>query len=76
MARTTASPLVGRALLAAAGAGLAGALAGPAGARPYGVPGTRVSTVDGLSKALEQAVQADRVQLIEVEIPNGFGALV
>ena len=42
----------------------------------YGIPGTRVSTVDGLSRALEQAVSADRVQLIEVEIPNGFGALV
>ena len=42
----------------------------------YGVEGTRVSTVAQLSKVLEQAVAADLVQLIEVQIPNGFGALV
>ena len=42
----------------------------------YGVEGTRVSSVKELSSALEKAVAADRVQLIEVSIPDGFGALV
>ena len=42
----------------------------------YGIEGTRVATVAELARALEQAVSADRVQLIEVETPNGFGALV
>jgi hypothetical protein len=27
-----------------------------------------------LTRALEAAVAADRIQLIEVQIPNGFGA--
>ena len=42
----------------------------------YGIEGTRVSTVSDLTKALEKAVAADRIQLIEVETPDGFGALV
>ncbi|MCH7852649.1 MAG: thiamine pyrophosphate-binding protein, partial [Candidatus Marinimicrobia bacterium] len=42
----------------------------------YGIEGTRVKTVAELTRALEKAVSADRVQLIEVETPNGFGALV
>ncbi len=42
----------------------------------YGIEGVRVNTVAQLSHALEKAVAADRVQLIEVEIPDGFGALV
>ncbi len=42
----------------------------------YGIEGTRVATVAELTRALEKAVPADRVQLIEVETPNGFGALV
>jgi len=42
----------------------------------YGIEGTRVATVAELTRALEKAVSADRIQLIEVETPNGFGALV
>ena len=42
----------------------------------YNIPATRVNTVAELSTALEQAVSADQVQLIEVVMPNGFGALV
>jgi acetolactate synthase-1/2/3 large subunit len=42
----------------------------------YGIEGTRVNTVDELTRALGKAVAADRVQLIEVSTPNGFGALV
>ncbi len=42
----------------------------------YGIEGTRVATVAELTRALEKAVSADRVQLIEVETPHGFGALV
>ncbi|MCH8898311.1 MAG: thiamine pyrophosphate-binding protein [Chloroflexi bacterium] len=42
----------------------------------YGIEGTRVNTVAELTKALAQAVTADRVQLIEVCIPNGFGDFV
>ena len=42
----------------------------------YGFEGTKVSTVDQLSRALEQAVAGDRTQLIEVQTPDGFGALV
>jgi len=41
----------------------------------YGFEGKRVSTVAELSRALEASVAADRIQLIEVQIPNGFGAL-
>jgi acetolactate synthase-1/2/3 large subunit len=42
----------------------------------YDIEGTRVSTVDEMGAALEKAVSADRIQLIEVMIPEGFGALV
>ena len=42
----------------------------------YGIEGTRVKTVDELTKALGKAVHADRVQLIEVSMPDGFGAFV
>ena len=42
----------------------------------YGFEGTKVSTVEQLSRALEQAVASDRTQLIEVQTPNGFGELV
>ena len=42
----------------------------------YGFEGTKVSTVAEMSRAIEQAVASDRTQLIEVQIPNGFGALV
>ena len=42
----------------------------------YGVGATRVKTVAELSKTLEGAVAADQLQLIEVSMPNGFGALV
>ena len=41
----------------------------------YDIEGTRVSTVAELTAALEKAVDADRIQLIEVMIPDGFGAL-
>jgi acetolactate synthase-1/2/3 large subunit len=41
----------------------------------YGFEGTRVKTVAELTRALDAAVAADRIQLIEVQIPNGFGAL-
>ena len=40
----------------------------------YGVEGTKVTSVDQLSKALEDAVASDRIQLIEVQTPDGFGA--
>ena len=40
----------------------------------YGFEGTKVSTVDELTRALEDAVASDRVQLIEAQIPDGFGA--
>ena len=42
----------------------------------YGFEGAKVSTVEQLSRALEQAVASDRTQLIEVQTPNGFGELV
>ncbi|MCH8744635.1 MAG: thiamine pyrophosphate-binding protein [Chloroflexi bacterium] len=42
----------------------------------YGIEGTRVNTVAELTKALAQAVTAERVQLIEVCTPNGFGDFV
>ena len=38
----------------------------------YGVEGTRVETVKGLLKALDSAVGANTMRLIEVDIPNGF----
>ena len=42
----------------------------------YGIEGTRVSSVSDLTRALENAIPSDSIQLIEVETPNGFGALV
>jgi acetolactate synthase-1/2/3 large subunit len=42
----------------------------------YGFEGAKVSTVEQLSRALEQAVASNRTQLIEVQTPNGFGELV
>ena len=41
----------------------------------YGFEGTKVTSVAQLSKALEDAVASDKVQLIEVQTPDGFGAL-
>jgi acetolactate synthase I/II/III large subunit len=38
----------------------------------YGVEGIRVTTVNEMTKALEKAVAADRLQLIDVAMPNGF----
>jgi len=40
----------------------------------YGFEGTKVTSVDQLSKALEDAVASDKVQMIEVQTPDGFGA--
>ena len=40
----------------------------------YGLEGTRVNTVTELARALKAALAADRVQLIEAILPNGFGA--
>ncbi len=40
----------------------------------YGFEGTKVTSVDQLSKALEDAVASDKVQLVEVQTPDGFGA--
>ena len=42
----------------------------------YGIEGTRVKTVDELTKALGKAAHADLVQLIEVAMPDGFEAFV
>ena len=42
----------------------------------YGFEGTKVSTVDEMTRALEKAVASDKIQLIEVLTPDGFGALV
>ena len=39
----------------------------------YGLEGARVTTVKELTQALEKAVAAERIQLIEVAMPNGFG---
>ena len=41
----------------------------------YGFEGTKVSTVDEMAASLERAIASDRVQLIEVQTPDGFGAL-
>ena len=42
----------------------------------YGFGGTKVSTVDGLTKALDSALASGKTHLVEVAIPDGFGALV
>ncbi|MBI2872033.1 MAG: thiamine pyrophosphate-binding protein [Chloroflexi bacterium] len=41
----------------------------------YGIESTRVSTVDGLARALGRALAVGRLQLIEVQIPNGIDEL-
>ena len=41
----------------------------------YGFEGTKVSSVDGLGKALESAIVSGKTSLVEVQIPDGFGAL-
>lgn len=40
----------------------------------YGFEGTRVTSVEGLAQALQDALAADRIQLIEAQTPDGFGA--
>ncbi len=42
----------------------------------YGFGATRVSTVAELGPALESAISSGRTHLVEVAIPDGFGALV
>lgn len=42
----------------------------------YGFGGTKVSTVDELTKALDGAITSGKTHLVEVQIPDGFGALV
>lgn len=42
----------------------------------YGFEGVKVSTVAEMTRALEDARSANTVRLIEVQIPNGFDALV
>ena len=42
----------------------------------YGFEGVKVSTVAEMTRALEDARPANNVRLIEVQIPNGFGAFV
>ena len=40
----------------------------------YGIGGTRVHNVAEMTRAVEDAVQADRIHLIEVVMPDGFPA--
>jgi len=42
----------------------------------YGFAGTKVSTVEELTKTLDGAIASGKTHLVEVGIPNGFGALV
>ena len=42
----------------------------------YGISGTRVNTVAELTRTLESSVNNDQISLIEVMMPNGFGAFV
>ena len=42
----------------------------------YGFGGTKVSTVDEMTDALDSAIKSGRTHLVEVQIPDGFGALV
>jgi thiamine pyrophosphate-dependent acetolactate synthase large subunit-like protein len=42
----------------------------------YGFEGTKVSTVDELSRGLENAISSGRTHLVEVQIPDGIGAFV
>ena len=41
----------------------------------YGFEGTKVNTVKELGKALENAIASGKTQLVEVQTPDGFGAL-
>ena len=40
----------------------------------YGIGGTRVHNVAEMTRAVQDAVQADRIHLIEVAMPDGFSA--
>ena len=40
----------------------------------YGIGGTRVHNVSEMARAVEDAVRADRIHLIEVAMPDGFPA--
>ena len=40
----------------------------------YGIGGTRVRNVDEMTRAVQDAVAADRIHLIEVVMPDGFPA--
>ena len=42
----------------------------------YGFEGTKVSTVKEMGKALENAISSGKTHLVEVQIPDGLGALV
>ena len=41
----------------------------------YGFEGTKVSSVAEMGKALESAIASGKTHLVEVQIPDGFGAL-
>ena len=41
----------------------------------YGFEGTKVNTVKELGKALENAIASGKTHLVEVQTPDGFGAL-
>ena len=41
----------------------------------YGFEGTKVSTVAELSRGLDNAISSGRTHLVEVQIPDGIGAL-
>ena len=41
----------------------------------YGFEGTKVSNVNDLGKALESAIASGKTHLVEVQTPDGFGAL-
>ncbi len=41
----------------------------------YGFEGTKVSNVNDLGKALENAIASGKTHLVEVQTPDGFGAL-
>ena len=41
----------------------------------YGFEGTKVTDVSQLSKALDNAISSGKTHLVEVQIPDGFGAL-
>ncbi len=41
----------------------------------YGFEGTKVTDVKQLGKALENAITSGKTHLVEVQTPDGFGAL-